>query len=195
MKTLATGILMHVFLGKKLTWLRWKALILLVMGTIATQLEPDSLGAAKSSFVGYTFVILNSFASGAGGVLSEKLLKSGTREDSIHWQNMQLYFFGLLYGSITCLLSTGEPEATFFSGFNAWAYACVIALALGGIIVSFIFKYMDNFAKCFVAAFSIVSVSVAQSLIQREAPQLKVVLGIALTCMALEQYNLNYRDR
>lgn len=194
LKVFATGILMRVFLGRRLTWLRWKALVLLVMGTIVTQLETDGLGASKSGTVGYFFVILNSFAAGAGGVLSEKLLKGGTCEDSIHWQNMQLYFFGLLYGLVMSLAFPGEAGSGFFSGFNVWAYACVAAFALGGIIVSFILKYMDNFAKCFVAALAIISVSVVQSIIQHELPQLKVVIGMTLTCMALEQYNLNHQD-
>lgn len=192
LKVLTTGILMRAFLGRRLSWLRWKALILLVLGTVVTQLPSECfLNGEKGNFVGYVFVFVNSLASGAGGVVSELLLKSGTQTDSIHWQNMQLYAFGFVFGLATSLLSSGEHKAGLFVGFNPWAYACIASLSLGGILVSFVLKYIDNFAKCFVASFSIITVSAAQCLIYHEAPKINVVVGITLTCMALEQYNMN----
>lgn len=105
LKVLATGVLVRVLLGRKLSWLRWKALVLLVLGTVVTQLNTDKLTSRKSSSMGYVFVISNSFAAGAGGVFSEMLFK-GSRTDSIHWQNIQLYFFGLLFGLITSHVSS-----------------------------------------------------------------------------------------
>ena len=64
------------------------------------------------------------------------------------------------------------------------------ALTLAGLLVSFILKYLDNFAKCFVAALSIVFVAVLHSLMQGVGTGLHLIIGIVLTCMALEQYNL-----
>ena len=197
LKVLTTGILMRVFLGRKLTWLRWKALALLALGSAVTQMQSSSSEDAKKSQVGYFFVLINSFAAGAGGVASEKLLKgeSGAPVDSIYWQNIQLYFFGLIFGlgwSFSGLNASGGNSL--LHGFNAWAYATVAALAAAGLLVSFILKYIDNMAKCFVSALSIVTVAVVHAAIRNETLQLNILIGIMLTCMALEQYNLPQHD-
>ena len=97
LKVLSTALLMRVFLARKLSWVRWKALILLVVGSVVAELNGDDGGQMHGSALGYFFVLCSCFASSTGGVLTEKLLKgkSDAREsDSIHWQNIQLYFFG-----------------------------------------------------------------------------------------------------
>ena len=188
LKVLATGILMRVFLGRRISWLRWKALVLLVLGTMITQLQSESIHARKNEIVGYFFVILNCFASAAGGVLSERLLKSNTHDDSIHWQNMQLYFFGLVFGCILSYSSSIHDWFSLFNGLNVWACACVVSIALSGLLVSFVLKYMDNFAKCFVASLAIVTVSAVETIISHETPHLNLVIGIIVTCMALDLY-------
>lgn len=193
LKVFATGILMRVFLGRKLTWLRWKALLLLVLGSAVAQLQCENLHV-HSSRLGYVLVIVNCFAAGAGGVLSEKLLKGQDNEmvDSIHWQNMQLYFFGLLFGlvSLRTRHSISSTASGIFVGFNIWAYATVFSLATAGLLVSFILKYLDNFAKCFVAALSIIFVAMLHGAMSQDPLNMELVIGIVLTCMALEQYNL-----
>ena len=190
LKTLATGVLMRLFLGRHLSWLKWKALILLVLGSVVSQLESSS--AVKVSSFGYTLVVVNSFAAGAGGVIAEKLLKDkNVGKDSIHWQNMQLYFFGLLFGVASSISSaTSTDFSSIYVGFNIWAYATILSLTAAGLLVSFVLKYLDNFAKCFVAALSIVVVAVVHSTLKQEGIRLNIVIGLLLTCMALEQYNL-----
>jgi len=100
------------------------------------------------------------------------------------------FIFGLLFGLITSFSSAVDTRYGLLTGFNIWACACVATLSFGGLMVSFILKYMDNFAKCFVAALAIVTVSVAHAVMRCEAPQMNVLIRIALTCMALEQYHL-----
>ena len=65
---------------------------LLVVGSVVAELNGDDGGQMHGSALGYFFVLLSCFASSTGGVLTEKLLKG--ESDSIHWQNIQLYFFG-----------------------------------------------------------------------------------------------------
>ena len=114
LKVLSTGVFMYVFLNRKLSWLQWKALIILVVGCMVTQLSETENGASladsrSSLLVGYSLVLTSAVASGAGGAFSEKLLKGkgfeqwGLKdsEDSIHWQNIQLYVFGLFFGLVS----------------------------------------------------------------------------------------------
>ena len=109
LKVLSTGGFMRVFLNRKLTWMQWKALIMLVIGCMVTQLSAKAVEGQvddRSTLAGYTLVLVSAVASGVGGVFSEKLLKAKVtgqqklngREDSIHWKNVQLYVSGLTFG-------------------------------------------------------------------------------------------------
>ena len=207
LKVLSTGVFMHIFLGRRLTWTQWKALIILTIGSMVTQLSDetsrvDTSDESRSPFTGYSLVIVSAIASGAGGVFSEKLLKSKTaiagkkaceEEVSIHFQNVQLYVFGVIFGVISLRMSSsGARElSNAFDGFNAFAYATVGTLAVCGLLVSFILKYLDNVAKCFCAAISMLCVAILDAAMRREAVPLRILLGVILTGIALEQYNLS----
>lgn len=205
LKVLSTGIFMYVFLDRKLSWLQWKALIMLVVGCMVTQLNKKVDKAEHednySTLAGYSLVLLSAAASGAGGVFSEKLLKGNVGKQqtaergnvSIHWQNVQLYAYGLLFGAISLHTDMGSTPSgrNLFYGFNAYAYATVTSLAVCGLLVSFILKYLDNVAKCFCAAVTMLCVAILDSAMKHEMISLGVGLGIILTGLALEQYNLS----
>ena len=207
LKILSTGLLMRLFLGRKLNWLQWKALVVLAIGCAVTQLKTcasDEFGGVDDrSFskysLGYAMVLLNAMASAAGGVVSEKLLKGSHQEnqESIHRQNAQLYFFGAAFGliairhnasSIKNTTETLDNTTSTFSGFNTFAYATILSLTATGLLVSFVFKYMDNFVKCFVAAVSMLCVALFDVLTRDDKPSLHLFFGITLTCLAAEQY-------
>ena len=204
LKILTTGVLLRIFLGRKLSWLKWKALMILAIGSMVTQLKATvsdagqhktSLSSANGTGRAYMIVSFNAFAAGAGGVFSEKLLKSKDDSkisaDSIHWQNIQLYFFGAVFGLLPLYTNQIEMSNGIFAGFNTFAYATVATLTICGLLVSFILKYIDNVAKCFVAALSMICIAFIDATLKQEALSLQLVLGILLTCIALEQYNLS----
>jgi len=205
LKVLTTGLFMYVFLKRKLSWMQWKALIMLVIGCMVTQLNVK-VGKVdqhdnQSTLTGYTLVLVSAVASGAGGAFSEKLLKGNSGEQrkvkrdgvSIHWQNIQLYVYGMMFGFISLHMDAKSTLSgrSLFEGFNAYAYATVISLAICGLLVSFILKYLDNVAKCFCAALSMLCVALLDSAMKHEVIPLRVALGAILTGLALEQYNIS----
>ena len=207
LKVLSTGIFMYVFLDKKLSWLQWKALIILALGCMVTQLSPNPESSSSTAetqlahLSGYVLVLINITAAGAGGVFSEKLLKGTTMETSvctetsstetsIHWQNIQLYIFGLVFGLISLYMDDGNVSpASAFRGFNCFAFATVVSLATCGLLVSFILKHLDNIVKCFCTAFTMLCVAIIDSTMKNETVPLRILLAIALTGIALEQYS------
>ena len=204
LKVLSTGIFMYVFLNRKLSWLQWKALIILAIGCMVTQLIPNpqtltpTESVKLSHLTGYVLVFINVIAAGAGGVFSEKLLKgitnkTSTTETSIHWQNIQLYIFGFAFGLVSLYMDDAAniSPSNVFRGFNSFAYATVISLATCGLLVSFILKHLDNVIKCFCTAFSVLCVALIDSAMKNEAVPMRILLAIALTGIALEQYNLS----
>ena len=204
LKVLSTGIFVHVFLDKKLSWLQWKALVILAIGCTVTQLTSNPTSSTStenvkfSNLTGYVLVFINIMAAGAGGVFSEKLLKgitkktsAGTTENSIHWQNIQLYIFGFAFGLISLYMADDEniSLSNIFRGFNSFAYATVASLATCGLLVSFILKYLDNVIKCFCTALSMLCVALIDSAMKNEVVPLRISLAIVLTGIALEQYS------
>lgn len=193
LKVLSTALLMRACLARKLSWTKWKALVLLVLGSVVAELTDDDGKHLRGSFLGYFAVISSCFISSLGGVLSEKLLKGTTDlhlSDCIHWQNIQLYFFGVIFGLFSLVfLSDFNVSDGVFHGFNFAAYAAVTALMLSGVSVSFILKYMDNIAKCFVMAASTLCVAWIHTSLKNENISLRLLSSIALTFLALDQYN------
>jgi len=204
LKVLSTGIFMYVFLNRKLSWQQWKALIILAIGCMVTQLVPNpqtltpTENVKLSHLTGYVLVLINVIAAGAGGVFSEKLLKgitkkpsAGTTETSIHCQNIQLYSFGFAFGLISLFMDDDEniSPSNMFRGFNGFAYATVASLATCGLLVSFILKHLDNVIKCFCTALSMLCVALMDSAMKNEAVPMRILLAIVLTGIALEQYN------
>jgi len=194
LKIFITAILMRILLFRKISWIRWKALIILAAGSVVTQLKCEEAVDQQLRIISYCIVLLNVLASGAGSVISELLLK-GTGEDtsdSIHWKNMQLYSYGILFGCISYVQSTetvGTGNA--FEGFNWAAWATVASLTIMGISVSFVLKHIDNIAKCFVTVLSMLAVALIQATLENDVLTLKLCIGVCLSCLAIEQYNLS----
>jgi len=195
LKVLSTALLMRVFLGRKLSWLRWKALLLLVVGSVIAELKGDYSMHVRGSALGYFFVLCSCFASSTGGVLTEKLLKGksdATGSDSIHWQNIQLYFFGVLFGWLAFVVkNTHTLSNSVFTGFNPAAYAMIVSQTMMGLSVSFVLKYIDNIAKCFVAAVSMLCVALLHTSMRGEMVPIRLIVSIVLIFFALERYNNN----
>ena len=196
LKTLSTALLMRLVLSRRMTWLQVKALVILFCGSVVTQLKVASDAEKQqdgTKVLGYILVFVNAFAAGVGGVYSEKLLK-GNKDDremtSIHFQNCQLYFFGICFGFISLVTRRTTGLSNVFEGFNVAAYATIAVLAACGLLVSFILKYLDNIAKCFVSALSMIAVGLLEVSVSSHSVPLQLSMGIVLTTIAVEQFNL-----
>jgi len=187
LKILATGLLTHTVLRQKLSWLKWRALLLLLLGSALAQLPADFKPEAKVNYVGYMFVFVSTFASGAGSVFSEKLLKE-MDFDSIHVKNAKLYAFGVLFSFIS-LLSRRNFLTDIFEGFNAAAYAAAVTLALSGLVTSAILKYISSIAKCFVMSCSMLVVALVHDGLRKEGISTSLLLGMFLVSTSIVMYH------
>ena len=60
-----------------------------------------------------------------------------------------------------------------------------------GLSVSFVLKYIDNIAKCFVAAVSMLCVALLHTSMRGELVPIRLIVSIVLIFFALERYNNN----
>lgn len=193
LKILSTAVMMRVLLSRELTWAQVKALIILVCGSVVAQIGSSTPSQIDSSehvpVYGYLAVCASVAAAGTSGVYSEKLLKFETtaRVNSIHWQNCQLYFFGIVFGIVTVVTSAESSISRMYSGFDILTCLLVLILAACGILVSFVLKYLDNFAKIFINTASMLIVAVV-STVASAGSWTPVIIGVILTSLAVEQF-------
>ena len=77
-----------------------------------------------------------------------------------------------------------------FEGFNVWTYLAICTGALGGQLVSFVLKYLDNNVKSFVVVCSMLLVAAISTVSNNEIPSTRLLVGITLTGVAVLQYKV-----
>ena len=192
LKILSTGILTRVILRRELSWAKWRALWLLMAGSVLAQEPTVSTQVTSKLISGYGYVLGNVFAAGAGSILSEMLLKGRAMKDTvgdIHLQNAKLYLFGTMFGAVTLLSRGKNLTLDIFEGFNIPAYGAVLSMALGGLSTSVILKYIDSIAKCFVMSGSMLTVAIVHAALKNAFVSPLLLVGILLVTAALKSYH------
>lgn len=197
LKTVFTGLLFRFFLSRHLTFYQYVAIWQLACGTAVSQLPPclaggsESSGPKGSSLLGLLLSMVSCVLSAFGGIYSEKLLKDKPN-DSIHWQNIQLYMWGVLFNLLGMFLHSGVDllqSEGFFRGFNAWACAVVLNNALNGLAISAILKYADNIARVYAHAAAMLVTMVLSVFLFGQTPTPQLVIAVAVVAASAVQYS------
>ena len=199
MKTIFTAILFRVFLGRKLNQIQWIAVILLSCGTATSQLPNcatyNKQQHTNSSLVGLMLAMVTCVLSAFGGIYSEKLLKAKFQQ-SIHWQNMQLYTWGIMFNFVGTFLkdSSSIMEGGFFYGYNFFTWLVVLNNAVNGLAISAILKYADNIARVYAHAAAMLTTMVLSIFLFGAAPTPQLFLSIATVSCSTYLYNQKLED-
>merc|ERR1711920_766043 len=112
--------------------------------------------------------------------------------DSIHWQNIQLYAWGILFNIVGMLVnnSSAVVERGFFDGYNMWACTVVINNALNGLAISAILKYADNIARVYAHASAMLVTMVISIFLFGQSPTPQLLIAIGVVSASAVQYNL-----
>ncbi|XP_022105546.1 UDP-N-acetylglucosamine transporter-like isoform X2 [Acanthaster planci] len=196
LKILTTAMFSVVMLSKKLNSYKWTSLVLLMAGVALVQMPAESQAQEKSEsvpsknqFIGLVAVLSACFSSGFAGVYFEKILK-GTKQ-SIWLRNIQLAFFGVLFGLGGVIMNDGEKvrSAGFFQGYNNLTWIVVLFQACGGLIIAAVIKYADNILKGFATSLSIIlSTVVSYYLLNDFVPSRLFFIGATLVIGATFLY-------
>lgn len=176
MKILTTAAFSVFLLRKKLSGIKWLALLFLAIGVAIVQLQsttgvhkphsPSSatVGSAQEYFhrmsplKGFGAVTAACFTSGLAGVYFEMVLK-GSKTD-LWIRNVQLSLFSLIPALVPILYAPNHSHHGFisslFHNFGPWAWATVCIQVLGGLLTAIVIKYSDNILKGFATSLSIV---------------------------------------
>ena len=201
MKTIFTGLLFRVFLKRRLSAVQYLALMTLACGTACSQIPSAAVGrkhghameaaGMAAPLLGGLLSIVSSFLSACGGIYNEKLLK-GRPSSSIHWQNIQMYIWGVGFNALGAWMKDGPAMASrgILAGFSAAAWWVVVCNALNGLAISAVLKYADNIARVYAHAIAMmVTMAVSTQLFHAPiTPQL--LLAVTLVATSTLQYNL-----
>ncbi|TQE08443.1 hypothetical protein C1H46_005918 [Malus baccata] len=158
LKIVTTGILFRLFLRKKLSNIQWIAIVLLAVGTTTSQVKGCGEASCDSLFSapiqGYMLGILSACMSALAGVYTEFLMKKNN--DSLYWQNVQLYTFGVIFNIARLLFDdfrggfeNGPWWQRLFNGYSLTTWLVVLNLGSTGLLVSWLMKYADNIVKVY----------------------------------------------
>lgn len=197
LKIVTTGILFRLFLKRKLSILQWLAIILLAVGTTTSQvkgcgeLSCDTLFSAPIQ--GYVLGVLSACLSALAGVYTEYLMKKNN--DSLYWQNVQLYTFGALFNMARLLWDDfrGEFEKgpwwqRLLNGYTFTTWIVVLNLGSTGLLVSWLMKFADNIVKVYSTSMAMLLTMILSAYFFNFRPTIQLFLGIIICIISLHMY-------
>jgi len=197
LKIIFTGLLFRLVLKRELHFFQYCAIGLIACGTAVSQIPvcnanaagPDDGDGSRTPWWGFILMVLSCFLSALGGIYSEKLLK-GKMGDSIHWQNCQLYAWGILLNSLGTIIHDTELISNgLFTGYNRWTWFTILNNALNGLAISALLKFGDNIMRVFAHATAIVLTMFANIFLFVAPPTPQVVLAFLVIAISMVQYN------
>jgi drug/metabolite transporter (DMT)-like permease len=185
-KMVITAILMSVILHKRFVFREICGILLLTAGPIISQLSTEESNMFKTSFTGFCLVMLMVLISSSAGVFNEKFLKDATL-GSIHWQNSQLYAFGLFFNFFYCVLVRSLSQG--LSGYNLYTWLSVLNLALMGLSIGFVLKYSDNIVRLLSSITAMMGATLFSSLYMQVDIATFHVLGLTISIIGMIIYS------
>ena len=190
-KIVASAIIFQIVMKRQLTPIQWRGVLLLTMGSLISQLKDCGDGGLSltGTTKGYILKTVNCTLTSFAGVYCEKFLKTTTY--SIHWQNLQLYFWGALFATISMAIHSFQSGAgieELWRGHNLLSITLIFNYASVGLATAFVLKYLDNIAKNFAAVTAMFVAAFAAFMLFDEPLSLHLLIGLILASMAADLY-------
>eukprot|EP01129_Flabellula_baltica_P003738 TRINITY_DN13471_c0_g2_i1.p1 TRINITY_DN13471_c0_g2~~TRINITY_DN13471_c0_g2_i1.p1 ORF type:complete len:343 (-),score=58.16 TRINITY_DN13471_c0_g2_i1:33-1007(-) len=191
LKVFFTALAMILILKRQFSKKVYIALGMLFLGVCLTQIKPGTEYSADS-LTGIMIPVFMSFFSGFAGVYTEYLFKdkSGPEgSDHIAWQNLQLYTFGIILNSVEALREAGS-FVSLFDGITFGNIWLIFLLAMNGILISGVIKFLDSLFKTYIFAFSTIMVTIVSFFYYEDfSLNFFFFVGTAVVTYAIVLYN------
>ena len=199
LKIVTTGLFLYLFLKREMTRLKWIALVLLLVGATTSQLNTCGRRVLNAPAAGYLFGLLSACLSASAAVYTEWIMKKNN--DCLHWQNAQLYFFGIIFNALSLTASdinngfeNGFWVFSGLRGFNVVTFLVVFNLASTGLIVSWIMKFADSIVKVYATSLAMFLTMMVSLWLFNFQPNLQLLLGILAASSSLQLYYMRPQD-
>jgi len=190
-KLLFTAGLMRVLIGKKFSPQQVLALMLLLGGTIATQMAEASgpvLGSKGNVYLGGGLTVLSALLSALPNVFYESRLKGGKENEWVLNAQLTVWITAWVFGMQ--LWSNGLPDiSTFFVGFTPLVWVIILLKVLNCILVPACLKYADNIMYGYCKPLSILLTCVVMASMTSSLPSLAMFAGVAMVLASMPLYS------
>lgn len=185
--------------------MKWRALILLILGCILVASPAFNNGSGDSSGDGDEKVSFLDFGLGVIAILGmvsisgytavylETMLK---HENITVWErNFQLAFFSTIFLTCYRIVEQMANDQSFFEGlFAGWtinAFILCLIQAGGGLLVAATLKYADSILKTLATSGSIALSAVLGYLLLGSTLDIFVIIGCVATILAISNYTFD----
>lgn len=196
LKILTTAGFSVLILGTSLTWTKWRALGLLVLGCILVASPNFTHSTVKTTEVslqlfGYAAVLTEVVLSGFASIYFEKVVKSTTEVVTIWERNFQLGFYSILMYIGIIVYEQQSSERVAWSNWSMVTLMVAVLGAAGGLLVAATLKYADSILKTLAAAGAIVLSTLLGHYFLDGPLDLIVVIGALTTITSIANYTLD----
>ncbi len=189
-RLLPAAFLTRFVLKRRITFVQWTALILLMLGMGITTLKQDrhvyvSTQSVNYEWRGIVLVLFNGCLSATSSVMNEWMLKYQDASLSMTLKNILIYAFGALLAVPTMHLPW-TPGA--LQGFSPSAWVVVCTNAALGLSVSLVLRYTDNLVKNFAGAAAVILSAIVSAPLFGFEWTYPFVIGVLVICCAFVLY-------
>jgi UDP-sugar transporter A1/2/3 len=201
LKILTTAGFAVMILGTSLSFTKWRALALLVLGCILvaspsfTQSKSDSADKGLLQLFGYGAVLTEVVLSGFASIYFEKVVKSTTEVITIWERNFQLGFYSIIiYGGIIVYENFNLEVGVDRLAWSSWSVLTILVSILGaagGLLVAATLKYADSILKTLAAAGAIVLSTMLGHYCLGGPLDMIVSIGALVSILSIANYTLD----
>jgi solute carrier family 35 (UDP-sugar transporter), member A1/2/3 len=195
LKVLTTAGFSVLILHTSLSWTKWRALALLVLGctlVASPTFDTSSKDAGFLQLLGYGAVLTEVLLSGFASIYFEKVVKSTSEVVTIWERNFQLGFYSLImYGGIIIYEGSTSNSRTAWSNWTLITILVSILGAAGGLLVAATLKYADSIMKTMATAGAIVLSTVLGHYFLDGPMSLVICIGAIVTIISISNYTLD----
>jgi len=194
-KLLFTAFFMAILLKRQLSTRQIGALLLLMLGTIITQLSEMSRSTMTggNALYGGFLAITGAALSALPNVYFEKVLK--TEGQNMWSRNIQLSFwiwFWLIVISLPSLMSTSDINLasgeSMMTGITAWVWVVIVLQGFKAILIPATLKYGDNILYSYAKPMSILLAAIFSAVVSGIFPGTLFVVGSVLVLASMQLY-------
>ena len=195
LKILTTAGFAVLILKTSLSWTKWRALALLVLGCILVAspnfTNDKSQQDAVLQLFGYGAVLTEVALSGFASIYFEKVVKSTTEVVTIWERNFQLGLYSIIMYAGIILYEGSQSERIAWSGWSSITFLVAVLGAGGGLLVAATLKYADSILKTLAAAGAIVMSTVLGHYFLNGPLNMIVCIGGLTVIIAIANYTLD----
>lgn len=175
---------------------QYTALVMLMAANVLAHWHLEESSAPAAVYV--VLVLLSQASSQTANLLFELIAKERFRAVSIHLQNAQLYFFGVLFNAAAYILMQhhkGSLSLSWLPCAGPWHLFLVLGLACNGIITGIVVKHQGNVASVVAQSFAVHLAALLSHLLTRFTPSAHFMLAALLAQAAILLYNKDQLSR